>query len=1315
MNTTVPQDLTVTAVLQKAIAHHQAGQLPEAEELYLSILQQEPAHPDANHNLGLMALQLDKAKTGFLYLEAAWKADPSVGQYWFSLTECLLEMGRTSDALLLIKEAIKRGIKSPQAQQLLMRAKGGNGKAQPSPAVAQEVFALSNSARYAELEGRTKPLVELYPNWALGWAMLGLALQGQGKSGESAFRRAVELTPNDAEAHNNLGVAFKEQGNMDAAAASFRKALKINPKFAEAHGGLGRVLQSKGLGNEAMLSLRQALKINPNLADAHNNMGLLLQTNGQFEDASACFRRAVKIKPDFAEAYSNLGTVLHIQGQLDAAVASLHKAIEVSPNSADVHYNLGVILMTCEQFDAALTSFRRALELKPDYVDASNNLGVILKKQGQTDAAIASFRQTLEIKPDHAEAHFNLAIMLQGLCQHKAALASIRRALEIKPDYADAHTSMGIMLMSQGNIEAAMASYRLALEIKPDQYQAHDNMGNALMHQGLLDAAQASFRRAIQIKPDSCEAYSNLLFCLTRNEQVDARTLLAEHLHFSEQFEASHRAGWPQHNNSRDPERCLQVGFVSGDLFDHPVASYIEHVLAHLAGHVRLSLHAYYNNIIDDHVTQRLRGYFAHWHVIAELPDAALADKIGTDGIDILIDLSGHTAKNRLLTFARKPAPVQASWIGYPGTTGLYAMDYYLADRFLLPQGEFDDQFTEKIVRLPANAPFLPAVGAPPVNTLPALINGYVTFGSFNHLSKLSRSVIALWSQLLRALPDSKMVLGAMPKEGEYDALIGWFAQEGIALERLSFYARSDINTYLNLHHQVDICLDSFPYNGGTTTLHALWMGVPTLTLAGSTMPGRVGTAVLGHVDLETFIAHAAADFLAKGLAWVENLAELSNIRAGLRERFANSAVGQPALIAAGLESALRIMWQHWCADLPPESFEVTQYEPVTDELMAINPSLQQSILQEIEQVLNQAVALHQAGQLQVAEELYLAILQLSPKHPDTNHNMGVLTVQKKQPEASLPYFLAALDAEPTRGQYWLSYIDALFQAGQLENAKQVLELARQQGLQGDEVDELSLRLQNVAQTTAEPLSDPEKTFPAATSQNISKKTTSKSEKPDKSAKRSTKQLTPSIQEANTLVALFAGGRYSEAIPLAQAMTEQFPLHGFGWKALGASFQQMGRNADALIPMQKSATLSPNDAEAHNNLGNILKDMGRLNEACSSYRRALKLNPDYAEAHSNLGNALKNQGQLPNAEASYRRAIKLKPDYAEAYSNLGVTLSELGRHDEAETSHRRALQIKPNHAIAYCNLGNTLKSLGRLSDAEASHRQALQIKPDLYE
>lgn len=914
--------MNINETFQQAISQHRTGQLREAEELYLGILQNNPTHADTNHNLGLMALQLGKAEMGLPYFQTAWEADPSVWQYWLSLAECLLAMGHSKEALPLVEEAIKRGVNNPQARQLLARANGSYNPALPPASDVQEVTALFDSARHAELEQKLRLLVDLYPDWALGWNMLGIALQRQGKDGVAAMRRAIELKPDDAEMHNNLGVLLKEQGKIDEALPSFHKALQLKPKHARAHFNLAAAQQSKGSLKEAMASLKQALKIKPDFAEAHSRLGVLLRTAGQFDEAQRSLRKAIKLKPDLAEAHNALGLILQTCGQLDAAISSVRHALEIDPNYADAYSNLGLLQHLGGLHEEAISSLEKAGTLEPGNADIHLYSGLLRQAQGKMDSALASFCQAIKINPDLAEAYKGLAEVLLETGHLDAAIANIKHALAIKPDYSDAHLILGNLQNKKGMLEEALASYRNVLKIEPDKHQAHHNLGNVLASQGQISMAIASYRRALELRPQDEEAYSGLLFNLSHDETVDAQSLFAEHCRFADRLEAPLRASWPQHTNTRDPQRCLQIGFVSGDLCNHAVANFIEPVLAHLSNYPQLSLHAYCNNL-EDNVTQRLRDDVKHWNQVVGLPDTALAEKIRTDGIDILIDLSGHTAKHRLLTFARKPAPVQASWMGYPGTTGLKSMDYYLADRFFLPSGQFDSQFTEKIIQIPANAPFLPYEAAPPVAILPALTSNHITFGSFNRPSKLSRSVIALWSQLLRALPDSRMLLGGMPEDGKYDTLIGWFAQEGIARERLDFHARSDMNRYLGLHQLVDICLDTFPYNGGTTTLHALWMGVPTLTLAGSTAAGRPGASILGHAGLEAFIAHDAADFVQKGLSWSDNLAALSGIRAGLRERFAQSAMGQPALVAAGVECALRMMWQRWCAGLPPESFEV--------------------------------------------------------------------------------------------------------------------------------------------------------------------------------------------------------------------------------------------------------------------------------------------------------------------------------------------------------------------------------------------------------
>jgi protein O-GlcNAc transferase len=618
------------------------------------------------------------------------------------------------------------------------------------------------------------------------------------------------------------------------------------------------------------------------------------------------------------------GNDLEDEGRNAEAMQRYEAAIRLAPNLPRAHLSRGNILLNMGDTQGALDCFATALARDPNYAAAYYNMGNAYVRSGRHEPAIAAYRKAIALKPDFADAEVALGYALEDLGRLEEAVASYTRALKIKPNFPEAHYNLGYALRALGRFDDAVASYRRALEIKPDYVEAHHNLGNALEQLGRIDDAVASYRRALEIQPDFANAYTNLLFCLSHKEALSPQELFAEHRRFGERFEAPLRPSWPQHRNTRDPTRCLQIGFVSGDLRDHAVAYFIEPLLAHLAGGPSLSMHAYYNHAVEDAVTKHLRGYFSHWHSVAQLSDAALAQEIGADGIDILVDLSGHTRENRLLTFARKPAPVQASWMGYPGTTGLSAMDYYLADRHFLPPGVFDSQFTEKLVYLPATAPFMPENRALPVNALPALSNGYLTFGSFNRLSKLSPSAIALWSALLRALPNARMVLGGMPQDGSYNNLIAWFAREGIARERLSFHKRCDIAAYLALHHEVDICLDTFPYTGGTTTNHALWMGVPTMTLAGQTAPGRQGAATLGHLQLDAFVAADREDFVRRGLSWADNLSALAAIRAGLRQRLEQSPMRRPDVIAAGLERALRTMWQRWCACQAAETLDMS-------------------------------------------------------------------------------------------------------------------------------------------------------------------------------------------------------------------------------------------------------------------------------------------------------------------------------------------------------------------------------------------------------
>jgi protein O-GlcNAc transferase len=1182
-------------VLQLALNHQQSGHLEEAESLYRSILQTRADHPQANHHLGLLAVQARQPEAGLPYLAAALEANPVEGSYWIGYIDALLQAGEIETARQVLEVGRQHGLEGNEVEAMARRMEVRVQSVTP-PEAASTATARQGGKKAASTQAASK------------------AKAASGKRGSSA--------PSQEEI--NTLVALNNSG-----------------RFAEMETLAGSLTQ-------------------------------------RF--------------PKHGVVWKALGAAVQQQGRIAEALAPMQKAAELLPQDTEAHYNVGSALHELGRASEAETSYRRVLALKPDHAGAHNNLGNALKDLGRSAEAEKNFH----------------------------------RALQIKPDYVKAHNNLGTLLLDQNRLVDAEASLRHALVLKPDYAEAHGNLGVAMQRQALLKEAAASYRRALELKPDYAAAHSNLLFCLAHDDSIDEATLFAEHGRFGERFEAPLCASWPQHDNTREPQRCLRVGLVSADLRNHAVAHFIEPVLAQWADDASLALHVYYTHAAEDEVTQRLRRHAAHWHAVSALSDAALAEQIRADGIDILLDLSGHTAGNRLLTFARKPAPLQVSWIGYPGTTGLQAMDYYLADRHFLPPGRFDGQFTEKLVHLAVGLTFQPVADAPPVNALPALASGQLTFGSFNRLSKLSRPVVALWAQLLRAVPNARMVLGAMPEGGGGEALLDWFAQEGIGRERLVLHARCGMHAYLALHHQVDICLDTFPYTGGTTTLQALWMGVPTLTLAGRTPAGRQGATMLAHAGLEEFIAQDAAGFVRQGAAWAGRLEELARLRARLRERVAGSGLGQPGAMATGVAAALRLMWQRWCAGEAPTCFEVPleginaieaalwemwESRRGNVEAVSVTSTAAQALEQALEKALQLALSHQQSGRLEEAESLYRTILQTRSDHPQANHHLGLLAVQARQPEAGLPYLAAALEANPVESSYWIGYIDALLQAGEVETARQVLALGRQHGLEGGEVEALAGRLD----TGLPSVTQTESASMGAGQQGSNKPASAKAVPKAKVAPGKKGGGAPSQEEITTLVALNNSGRFAEMETLARSLTQRFPKLGIGWKALGAALQQLGRLAEALAPMQKAVELLPQDAETYTNLGIVLQQQGWLVEAEENLRRALRLKPELAAAHFNLGNTLKEQRRCAEAEASFCRTLQIKPDFAEAHVNLGVIAEELERFQEAEATYRKALEIRPNYAEAHGHLGTLLKDLAQLPEAETSLRRALALKEDYAE
>lgn len=625
-----------------------------------------------------------------------------------------------------------------------------------------------------------------------------------------------------------------------------------------------------------------------------------------------------------AQALLDQGLALSAQGHHADAAATLARAVEQAPERAPAHLALGNALRTLGRLTEALGCYRQAVALDSEHALAWNNLGATFNDLGQPSRGLPCCDYATELDPQLALARYNRANALRDLQRPAEAVAAYRQAVVLDPQFVGALMNLGQTLSNLGHPAEGVQWLQRGLQRVPDSAVGLLNLGNALKELGRYDEAIASYRQALQIEPDYFEAHSNLLFCLSHDPSVTAEQGLAEHRACGQRLQARHcatAAALPVVD--RDPGRPLQVGFVSADLRHHPVAHFLEPVLQALAPRSDLLLHAYSNHPVEDAVSQRLRSHCAHWTPVHGLSDAALAERIRGDAIDILIDLSGHTGGSRLPTFARKPAPLQLSWLGYPGTTGLPTMDYYLADHHLVPDERSRALFTEQIVYLPATAPFLPCSDAPDVNPLPALAGAPFTWASFNRMNKLSPAVVTLWARVLHRVTGSRMTLAGLGDDVR-PVVTGWFAAQGIAAERLQFLPRCDLAGYLALHHAVDVCLDSFPYTGGTTTSHALWMGVPTLTLAGTAPQSRVGATVLGLLGLHDYVAADTTDYVERATQIAANLEALALLRGQLRSRMQHCPDTQAARIALAMASAFRQMWRRWCADLPPALLDTT-------------------------------------------------------------------------------------------------------------------------------------------------------------------------------------------------------------------------------------------------------------------------------------------------------------------------------------------------------------------------------------------------------
>jgi len=727
-----------------------------------------------------------------------------------------------------------------------------------------------------------------------------------------SFQRALEIRSDYADAHVNLGMAFAQQGNLDAAIKSFRGAIQLSPQSAPFLSNLANALRNAGQIDDAIECYSRALAIDPSCAGTASNLGNMLRDKGQLDDAIAAYEKAIAAEPRCHVVRSNLAVTLLDKGEVSQAIAQLNICLQINPAFAEGHNNLGVCLRKTGALKQAMAAFQKAMQLSPTYCEACSNFASALIEQGKMREGLAAHEQAMRLNPRSADAINNYAVALQTVGQFSQAVAMLRRAISIKPQFARAHSNLGAVLRELGQLDEATTACQKAIEIDPRAVEAHNNLANCWRDRGRLDKALASFSTALKLAPQAHDVDSNRVFTMHFHPDFDERDLATASRQWAQRHAAAFTPSLKPHRNDLTADRRLRIGYVSPDFRRHAAACFM---LPLLANHdpKQVEIFCYAGVKRPDDVTDRLRKLAHGWCSTIGLNDDAVADMIRSDQIDILIDLSLHMADNRLLVFARRPAPVQVTWLGYPGTTGLSTIDYRLSDPHLDPDAGNDHVYAEQTVRLPHSFwCYAPIANTPDVNELPAIAAGRFTFGSFNNFCKVTPPTLQLWAQTLRAIPSARMLIQCQPGSHRQDVL-RQMSDQGLAADRIEFVGLMRDEEYFKLYQRVDACLDPIPYPGHTTSLDSLWMGVPVVTLAGRTAVSRGGASILRNVNLGDLVANSADEYVQIASRLAADPSRMQSLRCNLRQMLQSSPLMNAKKFAGDMENIFRQMWQNYC------------------------------------------------------------------------------------------------------------------------------------------------------------------------------------------------------------------------------------------------------------------------------------------------------------------------------------------------------------------------------------------------------------------
>ncbi len=716
---------------------------------------------------------------------------------------------------------------------------------------------------------------------------------GELSQAEQLYRQILQIQPQHPDANHNLGVLAQSLNKMELALPFFKTALDVNPKQAQfwlsyiealiktnqietAHTFLinGKKAGLQGEKTNALTEqLAQLMEKSPSELQINQVVDVFGQ--GNYQKAEQAARELIQQFPKHPFGWKALGVILSSLGRSEEALQIKIKSVALAPNDADAFYNLGNNFRELHRLEEAEKTYRQAIKLQPDFADTYINLGLTLQELGHLLEAEKVYNHVLTLKTDNAELFYNFGITLQELRQFSKAEKIYRQAIALKPDHA----------------------------------KAYNNLGNVLKELGCLQEAHDCYRTTLTLQPDCADAQSNVLYLYDYVENYCAEFRFKEAKHYGEIVAKKVALPYRQWLCA-SPANRLRIGFVSGDFRNHPVGYFLENMLRHLAQQ-DFELVAYSACRTADEVTERLKNYFTQWQPIFTLDNAQAARLIHQDGIHILFDLSGHTGFSRLPLFSWKPAPLQISWLGYWATTGVAEIDYVLVDKVGVPETQ-QIYFTEKLAYLPnTRLCFSPPNVELAVASLPALSNGYITFGCFQNSTKVTDEVLELWQKILTHLPTARLRFQSKQLSDEKFVQSFWqrLQNQGIDCQRVSFHDAAKREQYLAAHAQVDLILDTFPYTGGTTTCEALWMGVPTLTLVGESLLARQGASLLSAAGLSDWIVYDKQNYFEKAIQIATEVTELATLRARLREQVLASPLFDAPLFAKNFAQVLQALW----------------------------------------------------------------------------------------------------------------------------------------------------------------------------------------------------------------------------------------------------------------------------------------------------------------------------------------------------------------------------------------------------------------------